>query len=140
LRAVIPCGTLIVLLLLAVVSPPLVSAAAARQMRIQASVNSTQTDLGIEVLISGRVSEPDNSSVSNAVVSIQLDNPEGTSVHVAIAYTDAAGVFQDSVPLASNSLAGNYTAFLVRISQVTPQPASLSPSLSCRQTSRLNLR
>jgi len=82
-------------------------------MRIQASVNPTQTDLGIQVIISGRVSEPDNSSVSNAVVSIQVDNPEGTSVHVAIAYTDAAGVFQDSVPLASNSPAGNYTAFLV---------------------------
>jgi len=90
-----------------------VSAAAAKQMRIQASVNPTQTDLGIQVLISGRVSEPDNSSVSNAVISIQVDNPEGTSVHVAIAYTDAAGVFVDSVPLASNSPAGNYTAFLV---------------------------
>jgi len=65
------------------------------------------------VLISGRVSEPDNLSVSNTVVSIQVDNPGGTSIHVAIAYTDTAGVFQDSFLLVSNSPAGNYTAFLV---------------------------
>jgi hypothetical protein len=82
-------------------------------MRIQASVNPTQTDIGIQVLISGRVSEPDNASVSNAVVSIQVNNPEGTSIHVAIAYGNAVGAFQDSFLLVPSSPAGNYTAFLV---------------------------
>ena len=111
MRTPIPCWTLTVILLLAVASPHVVFAA--KQMRMQASVNPTQTDLGIQVLISGRVSEPDNLSVPNAVVSIQVNNPEGTSIHVAIAYTNTAGVFQDSFPLASNSPAGNYTVFLV---------------------------
>jgi hypothetical protein len=111
LRTSIPRWTFIVLLLLAVASPHVVFAA--KQMRIQASVNPTQSDLGIQVLISGRVSEPDNLSVSNAVVSIQVNNPDGTSIHVAIAYTNTVGVFQDSFLLESNSPAGNYTAFLV---------------------------
>jgi hypothetical protein len=101
----------LIILLLAAASPHVVSAA--KQIRIQASVNPTQTDRGILVLISGRVSEPDNLSVSNTVVSIQVDNPGGTSIHVAIAYTNAEGVFQDSFLMASNSPAGNYTAFLV---------------------------
>ena len=111
MRTLIRHWTLVALLLLTVASPRVVLAA--KQMRIQASVNPTQTDLGIQVLISGRVSEPDNSSVSNAVLSIQVNNPEGTSIHVAIAYTNNAGVFQDSVLLVSNSPAGNYTAFVV---------------------------
>jgi hypothetical protein len=111
LRTSIPRWTFIVLLLLAVASPHVVFAS--KQMRIQASVNPKQSDLGIQVLISGRVSEPDNLSVSNAVVSIQVNNPDGTSIHVAIAYTNTVGVFQDSFLLALNSPAGNYTAFLV---------------------------
>jgi hypothetical protein len=111
LRTSIPRWTFIVLLLVTVASPHVVFAA--KQMRIQASVNPTQTDIGIQVLISGRVSEPDNASVSNAVVSIQVNNPEGTSIHVAIAYGNAVGAFQDSFLLVPSSPAGNYTAFLV---------------------------
>jgi hypothetical protein len=134
LRISIPRWTLIVLLLLTVASPHVVFAA--KQMRIQASVNPTQSDLGIQVLISGRVSEPDNLSISNAVVSIQVNNPEGTSIHVAIAYTNTVGAFQDSFPLESNSPAGNYTAFLVAdkpgydTSKVTLAFTILSPDFS----------
>jgi len=133
LRTLFPSWTLIALLLLAVASPRVVFA---KQMRIEASVNPTQTDLGIQVLISGRVSEPDNASVSNAVVSIQVNNPEGTSIHVAIAYGNAVGAFQDSFLLESNSPAGNYTAFLVadkpgyNATEVTLPFTILSPDFS----------
>jgi hypothetical protein len=104
-------GVLIVLLILAVASPT--SVFAAREMQIQASFNPTQTDRGILVAISGRVFEPNNLSISNAVISIQVNNPEGTSILVAIKYTNPSGAFQDTFLLPPNSPAGNYTAYLV---------------------------
>ena len=104
-------GVLIVLLILAVASPT--SVFAAGEMQIQASFNPTQTDRGILVAISGRVFEPNNLSVSNAVISIQVNNPEGTSILVAIKYTNPSGAFQDTFLLPPNSPAGNYTAYLV---------------------------
>jgi hypothetical protein len=111
LRTPIIYGVLIVLLLIVVASPT--SVLAERKMQIQASFNPTQTDRGILVDISGRVFEPSNLSVSNAVISIQVTNPQGTSILVAIRYTDPFGVFEDSFLLAPNSPGGNYTTFLV---------------------------
>jgi hypothetical protein len=105
-------GVLILILLITLASSAQVSAA--RKMKIQASVNPTQTDHGISVVISGRVFElVSNASISNAEISIQVNNPQGTSIHVAITYTDNLGVLKDSFPLVPNSPGGNYTAFLV---------------------------
>lgn len=104
-------GVLVILLLLMLASPG--SVLAAKKMFLQASFNPTQTELGVSVLILGRVFEADNASVSNAVISVQVNNPQGTSIHVAIAYTNPHGVFQDNFLLAADSPAGNYTAFLV---------------------------
>lgn len=112
LRNPILLGVPIVLLLLLIMASP-TSVLAQRGMQIQASFNSTQTDRGILVALSGRVSEPNNLSVTNAVISIQVNNPQGTSILVAIRYTDQSGVFQDNFLLAPNSPAGNYTAYLV---------------------------
>lgn len=82
-------------------------------MLIQASLNPTQTDRGVSVIIIGRVFETYNQSVANAVISVQVNNPQGTSIHVAIAYTNIAGIFQDSFQISPNSPGGNYTVFLV---------------------------
>jgi hypothetical protein len=64
------------------------------------------------VIISGSVVDPANQSIPNAVISIQVNNPQGTSIHVAIRYTDVTGVFQDSFVIPQNSPGGNYTVFL----------------------------
>lgn len=86
----------------------------AKKMMIQASFNPVQTDQGYVVVISGRVFDAiSNQSVPNAVLSIQVIDPQGTSVHVAIAYSTQDGLYQDSFLLSSSSLGGNYTAFLV---------------------------
>jgi len=90
-----------------------VSASGVRAMSIQASFNPVQTDQGFEVTISGRIFDASNQSVSNAVLSIQVIDPQGTSVHVAIAYSTETGLFQDNFLLQSNSPGGNYTAYLV---------------------------
>jgi hypothetical protein len=82
-------------------------------MLIQASFNPTQTDRGVSVTIIGRVFETYNQSVPNAVISLQVNNPQGTSIHVAIAYTSLAGIFQDSFQISPDSPGGNYTVYLV---------------------------
>ena len=82
-------------------------------MSIQASFNPIQTDQGYEVTISGRVFDSYNQSVPNAVLSLQVIDPQGTSVHVSIAYSTQTGQFSDTFLLRSNSPGGNYTTFLV---------------------------
>lgn len=82
-------------------------------MLLEASSNPAQIDRGVSVVIVGRVFDLDNVSISNAIVSIQVNNPQGSSTHVAIAYTNPAGHFEDSFLLPPSSPGGNYTAFLV---------------------------
>jgi len=99
-----------VLLVLILALPAAV--ASAKAMSIQAAFNTAQTDQGFEVTVSGRIFDAYNQSVSNAVLSIQVIDPQGTSVHVAIAYSTQTGQFEDSFLLQPNSLGGNYTAYL----------------------------
>jgi len=104
-------GVFMLLILLLMASP--ISIFAARKMFIQASFNSAQTELGVSVNISGRIFDSNNASISNAVVSIQVNNPLNTSIHVALVYTDTKGVFHDQPFLVSTeSPAGNYTAYI----------------------------
>jgi len=111
LRAQFIQGLALALLIVALASPAL--AAPAKKMQIQASVNPTQASTGVNVAITGRVLEPsNNASVANAVISIQVNNPQGTSIDVTIRYTDTSGVFEDAFLLAPNSPGGNYTAYL----------------------------
>jgi hypothetical protein len=104
-------AALVVLLMVSVASQTAVLAA--KEMQMQASFSTTQTEAGILVTISGRVFEPNNYSVSNAVISIQVNSPQGTSILVTIRYTDVQGIFQDAFLLLPSSPAGNYTAYLV---------------------------
>ena len=103
-------GVLIVLLLIVLASPATVLAA--RKMLILTSINPTQTDQGVSVIISGRVVDPVNESIPNAVISVQVNNPQNSSLHVAIAYTDNDGAFRDPFVVPQNSPAGNYTVYL----------------------------
>ncbi len=120
---------------------------AAKKILMQATLNPTQTDKGVTVAITGRVFDTTNVSIPNAVVSIQVNNPQGTSVHLAVAYTDPSGSFQDTFLIASNSPGGNYTAFLVtdkpgyETARLTLLFAYSSPDFSIQtSTSSLSLR
>lgn len=103
--------TLITLLILAIASPSPVYAA--KKMLMQATFNPTQTEQGVSVSISGRVFDTTNASISNAIISIQVNNPQGTSTHIAQAITNQNGSFEDEFFFSSDSPGGNYTAFLV---------------------------
>jgi hypothetical protein len=104
-------GLLAGILLLSLLSPT--PTFAARKMLMRAAFNQSQTESGILVSISGRVFETTNTSIPNAVISIQVNNPQGTSIHVAIAYSGLSGTFDDTFSIAPSSPAGNYTAYLV---------------------------
>jgi hypothetical protein len=81
-------------------------------MLIQATLNPTQSQQGLSVVIIGKVFDASGLPVSNAVVSIQVTNPQATSIHLAVAYSAADGSFQDSFVIPLNSPGGNYTAYL----------------------------
>jgi len=84
-----------------------------KAMFIQATLNPTQSQQGLSVVIIGKIFETSGLPVSNAVVSIQATNPQATSIHLAVAYSAADGSFQDSFVIPLNSPGGNYTAYLV---------------------------
>ena len=80
---------------------------------MQATLNPTQTDQGIYVMITGKIFDTNGIPVSNTVISIQVTNPQATSIHLAVAYSAKDGTFQDSFAIPSNSPGGNYTAYMV---------------------------
>jgi len=80
---------------------------------MQATLNPTQTSQGIYVVITGKVFDTNGIPVSNTVISIQVTNPQATSIHLAVAYSAKDGTFQDSFEIPSNSPGGNYTAYIV---------------------------
>jgi hypothetical protein len=103
----------VVLLFLVLASPASVLAAKKMLIQAQAAFNATPTDHGVSVIITGRVFEANNASVINAKISIQVNNPLGSSIYVSVRFTDPQGVFQDSFVIAPDSPAGNYTAYFV---------------------------
>ena len=104
----------VILLAIVILGPiALPTAFANKTMLIQATLNPTQTQQGPSVVIGGKVFDTSGMPVSNAVISIQVTNPQETSVHLAVAYSGSDGTFQDSFVLPLNSVGGNYTAYLV---------------------------
>ena len=104
-------GFLLVALILAILSP--YPAYANKTMFMQATLNPTQINQGVSVVVSGKVFDTSGIPISNAIISIQVTNPQATSIHLAVAYSASDGTFQDSFVIASNSPGGNYTAYLV---------------------------
>jgi len=102
---------LVLVLILALLTP--LPVFANKTMFMQATLNSIPTEQGVSAVISGRVFDTTGTPVSNAIISIQVTNPQATSIHLAVAYTATDGTFQDTFVIASNSPGGNYTAYLV---------------------------
>ena len=104
-------GFLLAALILALLSPH--PAFANKTMFMQATLNPTQINQGVSVAVAGEVFDTTGIPISNAIVSIQVTNPQATSIHLAVAYSGKDGTFQDSFVIASNSPGGNYTAYMV---------------------------
>jgi len=104
-------GIVLALLILALTLPP--SVFAAKTMFMQATLNPIQTDQGVSVTIIGRVFNASDVSVPNAIISIQVNDPQTTSIHLAVAYTRQDGSFSDSFLISPKAIGGNYSIFLV---------------------------
>jgi hypothetical protein len=109
---------------------------------MQATLNPTQTDQGVSVVITGRVFEATGASVPNAIISVQVSNPQSTTIHLAVAYSNQDGSFQDSFIIGSNYIGGNYTTYLVadkpgyESARVTLTFAYASPDFSLEPSTR----
>jgi hypothetical protein len=110
---------------------------------MQATLNPTQVDQGVSVVITGRVFDETGASIPNAIISVQVSNPQSTTIHLAVAYSNQDGSFQDSFIIGSNSMGGNYTTYLVadkpgyESARVTLTFAYSSPDFSLESSTRL---
>jgi hypothetical protein len=132
-------------MILAVLAPPFVFAG--KTMYMQATLNQMQREQGVSVVIVGKVFDASSLPVSNAVVSIQVTNPQATSIHLDVAYSATDGSFQDNFLIPLDSPGGNYTAYLVAdkpgydTARVTLGFSYLSPDFSLQPSvSVLSLR
>jgi len=101
----------LVALILVLSSPP--QAFASKTILMQATLNPTQIEQGVSVVITGRVFDASGASVPNAIISVQVSDPQSTTIHLAVAYSNQDGSFQDTFIIGSSSLGGNYTTYLV---------------------------
>jgi hypothetical protein len=86
--------------------------AAALSLYVSVWIAREPAQNGETVLISGRVTDDSGSAVPNAQVSIQINDPIGTSVHIALVYSGLDGAYSDRFPLLSGSPSGNYTIYI----------------------------
>jgi len=66
----------------------------------------------IVVTIYGRVTRLNQSAVTLAAVSIQVNDPYGSSVHIAFVHSSSDGAYSDLFQLPSDRLSGNYTIYV----------------------------
>lgn len=63
------------------------------------------------IIIQGQVME-DGKGVSDALISIQVNDPHGGSLHIALTYSNETGHFYDEFLLKGEVVPGNYTLYL----------------------------
>jgi hypothetical protein len=83
----------------------------ASQTSISVTTDRSQYVAGSIILIAGKVLDGQSSPVDGATVSIQVDDPQNTPVHVNLAYTDQSGAYSDQFALTPEATQGEYTVF-----------------------------
>jgi protocatechuate 3,4-dioxygenase beta subunit len=81
-------------------------------MTVSATTSKSQYAPGENVTIAGRVLDNQSKPVLGASVSIQANNPQGTTIHVQLAFSDQLGGYVDSFALSSDSPEGQYEVFV----------------------------
>lgn len=66
----------------------------------------------VSIAIIGEVNDNLNKSISSAAISIQIEDPYGSTNHIALVYSRSDGSFIDQFSLKGDFLPGNYTAYL----------------------------
>ncbi len=104
----------IILILLIVISMILVASTTAREMVVTTSVSleHQEEEEIVSLTISGRATGPLNQSISNVAISIQVEDPYGGTVHIALVYSKIDGSFIAPFLLKGDFLPGNYSIYL----------------------------
>jgi hypothetical protein len=89
------------------------------KMIIVATISPTQTEQGVSLIISGRLHDEHNQSISNSavVISIEINKSRGRANHrfffvPVIRYTDMSGLFEYAFFLGPSSPRGNFTVLV----------------------------
>ncbi|MEM2226570.1 MAG: hypothetical protein QXW19_01790 [Candidatus Bathyarchaeia archaeon] len=108
MRRTIVLALIAVLVLSAILEP-------ASAQGIQASLLAeTELRSGLHIVrIKGRVITPQGMAVPNAAVSLQVKDPRGSTVHIALLFTGADGAYEDEFALRGEYASGNYTVYLL---------------------------
>lgn len=86
--------------------------AAHESLYVSVHVDRTHENGAVVLAIYGHVMRLNQSSVPLASISIQVTDPYGSSVHVALVHSDNDGSYSDVIELSSDRPAGNYTIYV----------------------------
>ncbi|MEM2998600.1 MAG: helix-turn-helix domain-containing protein [Thermoproteota archaeon] len=103
------CALTVVLILVAV--SPLWSTSEP-QLFIDASITFNRENTYIAVYVVGKVFDEKGIPVGNAEVSIQVNDPHESSVHVALIHSDINGSYTDSFRLSLDTPLGEYSVYM----------------------------
>lgn len=85
---------------------------AAEPLYVSVHVDRSFDDARDVITIHGQVTGLNQSGVPLAAISIQVTDPHGSSVHIALLHSDSDGAYSDLFRLPSNRPAGNYTIYV----------------------------
>jgi len=100
------------LLLLLIFVCAVLHVSAAMSLYVSVWIGREPSQTGETIIIEGKVTDDSGSTVPNAQVSIQVNDPRSTSIHIALANTGLDGTYSDRFPLVTGSSSGNYTIYI----------------------------
>jgi len=86
--------------------------AATESLYISVYADRSLQDSQIVITIYGRVTRLDGSAVALAGVSIQVNDPYGSSLHIAFLHSDSDGAYSDTFQLPDDRPGGNYAIYV----------------------------
>ncbi|MGC8850081.1 MAG: hypothetical protein ACP5K1_02120 [Candidatus Bathyarchaeia archaeon] len=108
-------AAIILLLLMTVISVFTVyaqpSSKAGNELKVTVKLTHRSQESSKIIIVQGQVQQ-DGKGVPDALISIQLNDPHGGSIHIALTYSNDTGYFYDEFTLRGEIITGNYTLYL----------------------------
>jgi hypothetical protein len=93
------------------------SGAEHQNLKITFSTDKLSYNTGEPVIIEGVVTDSSQNSVHGAIVSIQVENPLGSTSHIYQTPSDLQGFFNDTFTLPNNAVNGTYIASVSAVNE-----------------------
>ncbi|MEM2962485.1 MAG: hypothetical protein QXY01_05670 [Candidatus Bathyarchaeia archaeon] len=105
----------LILVLMMVVSGSIVyvqpSSRAEAGLKVTVRLTHRSQESSKVIIVQGQVQQ-DGRGVPDALISIQVNDPHGGSIHITLTYSNETGYFYDEFTLKGEILTGNYTLYL----------------------------